>query len=121
MRIFVYGSLRRGFGNHSLLHDAKFIGDGWVPGFTMYSLGAYPMCTDGVGAVFAEAYEIDDKILSRLDALEGYPAFYNRKQVMAEISYPDSPSYLHFVRGWIYYGRQQLPKDRIVKTGKWGT
>ena len=122
MNVLVYGSLRQGFGNHELLKDSKFIGSGWASGWRMYSLGAFPMITPGVGAIYVEAYEINDVTLAHLDALEGYPYFYNRKEWPADIT--DETMGSKFMapvirKGWIYYMERDMTNSPYVKSGKW--
>ncbi len=79
-RVAVYGTLRRGGGNHRLLADlgARLVGTGRLPG-TLLDLGAFPMLPlggTGDGAV-VEVWELPDPEagLARLDALEGCPGF----------------------------------------------
>jgi len=84
VRVFVYGSLMRGFHNHRLLADATFVGENrTVPGFAMWSMGAYPAVTRNPGgtAVPGEVYEVDAETLTALDQLEGHPVHYRRESV----------------------------------------
>jgi len=83
--VSVYGTLKQGWGNHSLLSkDPKFVGSVGIDtldgvGFPIIKLGdAYEL--------LVEVYEVDEGELLRLDGLEGYrightPTFYERKQV----------------------------------------
>lgn len=84
-KVFVYGTLRRGHGNHILLRQAHFLGE-WISKDSDYF-----MCGRGVpflslkpghqGArVLGEMYEVTDEQLERLDQLEGHPAWYCRKE-----------------------------------------
>lgn len=109
MRVAVYGSLKKNCTNHSLLACTKFIGTDIIPNWDMYSFGYFPCIIPGDGKIFTEIYEITDLDLKRLDRLEGYPSFYDRKEVDTE-----------FGKAWIYYHHQlhdNLPK---VKSGNWG-
>ena len=50
MKIFVYGTLMRGEGNHSLLssESTQFLGEAITQrGFTLYDLGAFPGMVKG--------------------------------------------------------------------------
>lgn len=85
-RVFVYGSLMRGFGNHGLLKNQAFISNASVEGFDLHSLGAFPAVVysdDDHALVRGEVYEVDDEALAKLDRLEGHPHFYERHNVMA--------------------------------------
>jgi len=88
-RVFVYGTLRKGFGNHRLLEDAKFIGDGEISGH-LYLCYGLPMVlrhkdtpreegSSGTPRVVGEVYEVDQFQLGDLDTLEGHPTCYKRE------------------------------------------
>ena len=81
--VAVYGTLKAGRGNHSLLTNASYEG----AGHTVYK---YPLQIDGCPYVFDEAgtghhvcvevYSVwDDDTLNSLDMLEGHPTHYERK------------------------------------------
>lgn len=108
-KVAVYGSLRQGMGNHGLLSGLKPLSTTTVKGFDMYSYGAFPFITDGEGEVTVEVYEVDsDNRADRLDMLEGYPSFYDRKQVITE----DGETV------WVYFIADQR-NDTPVKNGDW--
>jgi gamma-glutamylaminecyclotransferase len=91
-RVFVYGSLMSGYGNHARFLAGK-------PGvqrigpeaettfpFRMVSLGGFPGCLEddgrgGATRVKGEVYEVDNATLRDLDRLEGHPHFYRRREV----------------------------------------
>ena len=82
MLVMVYGTLKKGFGNHRLLHGSEYAGPASVAG-TMYSLGAFPAVTlGGERTVLGEVYDVDESVLRSLDSLEGYPGWYNREEVV---------------------------------------
>jgi gamma-glutamylcyclotransferase (GGCT)/AIG2-like uncharacterized protein YtfP len=83
-RIFVYGTLKRGFaGAHLLLRDARFEGAAsTAEGYALYDLGAYPaLVRASNGVVRGEAYSIPRDMLAVLDAYEGVPELYERQLV----------------------------------------
>ena len=72
--IAVYGSLKKGFYNHSILQGvSEFLGEGVEKGFELYSLGAYP-CAVNTGRkedkIQVEYYLVDEKTFARLDGME---------------------------------------------------
>lgn len=81
MRVFVYGTLKRGGYNHHYLSKAEFLGDYCTPPkYAFYDLGYYPAMTgeDKRIAVKGEVYQIDKKTIRELDILEGVPDLYDR-------------------------------------------
>ena len=87
--VAVYGSLKKGFGNHRLLAHIEANTKDVVQGFDMYSLGGFPGIKKGEGSIAVELYEVDDTTLSRLDSLEGYRkgadnTFYDRLTVTTD-------------------------------------
>lgn len=80
-RVFVYGTLKRGYGNNSLLSKSEFIGADTLKGYKMMSKGAFPAIfktLDEYFRVYGEVYEVDDSTLEILDYLEGVPNHYRR-------------------------------------------
>lgn len=81
MRVFVYGTLKKGQSNNYLLEGAEFLGEYRTPPkYSLYSLGQYPaMSVKDLGvAVLGEVYQVDTKTLGLLDLLEGVPDLYKR-------------------------------------------
>ena len=111
--VFVYGTLKRGFGNSVLLNEAEFVQEAVTsPEFTMRSLGFFPgVQLVGETPISGEIYKVTDLELKRLDRLEGYPNFYNRKQI--EIPGVD-------VRPWMYYlPEEEYLKNDVLPSGIW--
>jgi len=81
--VFVYGTLKRGQGNHGILHNkSEFVAHARIGNeFTAYSKGiGYPFMAEvaGIGCV-GEVYQVNDEVLANLDRLEGHPGYYERK------------------------------------------
>lgn len=97
--VFVYGTLKKGFSNHCFLRNAVFVGQGWtVDSYALY-LDEYPGVyrDNPVGRVRGEVYEVDRRLLARLDALEDHPALYCREKI--DVLLDDGRT----VRVWIYF------------------
>lgn len=78
----VYGTLKKGGSNHGLLSDSQFIGlASTLPAYSLVSMGGYPGLLPGEDTVLLELYEVDDKTLYYLDALEGHPNYYRRELI----------------------------------------
>ncbi|WP_335870800.1 gamma-glutamylcyclotransferase [Bacillus sp. 2205SS5-2] len=73
MYLFVYGSLRKYEKNHFFLDKATLVSNqAWVIG-TLYDTGkGYPTLSNGKQRVYGEVYEVNNEIIARIDALEGY-------------------------------------------------
>lgn len=87
--IFVYGTLKRKYGNHGVLGNARFLGEGVVTSgsFSMFN-GGFPFVSDDIrfheyrGDIVGELYQTSDKrILDNLDRLEGVPFLYVKREV----------------------------------------
>jgi gamma-glutamylcyclotransferase (GGCT)/AIG2-like uncharacterized protein YtfP len=86
IRVFVYGSLKNGQGNHRLLAKAKFLGRSYIEGnYRMVSLGGFPGVirheSIPMNRIVGEVYQVDEDTLQSLDVLEGHPRFYKRDKV----------------------------------------
>lgn len=88
-KVFVYGSLKKGGGNHGVLGRSKLIGEGLTNsrGFNMFD-GSFPFVTDDLidteraGSIMGEVYEVEnDAVMNNLDRLEGVPHLYVRREV----------------------------------------
>lgn len=111
-KVFVYGSLKRGLGNHVLLAGSTFLGlDKVESGFNMVSLGAFPGVVPANPGypVLGEVWEITDEVLSDLDMLEGHPRFYRRVRVPTR-----------FGEAWIYVLPPEYDEEqaRVIR-GVW--
>ena len=102
-RLFVYGTLMRGFRLHRLLAGrAAYRGPGQVGG-RLYDLGTYPGAVpDAFGTVRGELYEVDDpKLWRALDSAEGPQ--YDRQEIAVRV--PGGST----VAAFIYWYRGPLP------------
>ena len=77
-RLFVYGTLRKGCGNHRRLDKSKYVGiRKTAPGFSLLCLNGLPIMVRSAGdsRVTGEMYEVTPTTMKRLDILEGHPDF----------------------------------------------
>ena len=112
--VAVYGSLRKGLGNHRLLSTSESLGTHVVNiPFKMVSLGGFPALVpqDDSHEITVELYTSDDPdVYSSLDMLEGYPSFYNRKKIAVD----GKPAWVYFIESHEYVrGRD------VVESGDW--
>jgi gamma-glutamylaminecyclotransferase len=83
VRLFVYGTLKRGFAREDLMNGATFDGAAMTQrGYALYDLGEYPALVLGTdGVVHGEVYRVTPEHLEALDRYEGYPELYGREPV----------------------------------------
>ena len=106
--VFVYGTLKEGKSNNSLLKDSKKITDDMVDG-RIYSLGGFPGLKHEAGTVYGEVYEVDDETLARMDHLEGHPKFYTREPITTQRG----------VICWCYFYNHDVHKRHQITSGVW--
>lgn len=115
-KVFVYGSLKRGFGNHGLLQQdgADFVREAKTrPGFTMYSLGGFPgIIRTGEGVISGEVFSVNERVLRHLDRLEGHPSFYRREDIILE----DGEEVMGYV---LPVGSSYMERCPVVEGGVW--
>lgn len=91
-RLFVYGTLLRGEGNHDFLTEgpgAHFVRVArTLPAYRLVAVGAFAgfpgLLLGGSTAVDGEVFEVGAAVLSRVDMLEGHPRFYRRTPIVLE-------------------------------------
>lgn len=90
-KVFVYGSLKMGYGNHHILSSSKFLGNDLTKHdmYRMFSFGGFPGVIESPGQhgtyISGEVYEVDEETMKKLDILESNGFFYKREIV--ELSY----------------------------------
>jgi gamma-glutamylcyclotransferase (GGCT)/AIG2-like uncharacterized protein YtfP len=120
--LFVYGTLMSG--ERMSLADmagmsVQFISNDSIDG-EMYNIGRFPgvKIPDGIGGtaeggiVYGEVYRLlTPGLVARLDAYEGYPDLYDRRQVITG-------------KGrtvWVYTFNPAVTEYELIKTGDWRT
>jgi gamma-glutamylaminecyclotransferase len=95
--VFVYGTLKKTYGNNRLLQTSEFLGEDTTIGdFRMKQVG-FPAVWKAreddeisdaekpfYGKVSGEVYRVTDEVLERLDNLESNGRMYQREQVLVE-------------------------------------
>lgn len=117
IRVFVYGTLKRGRGNHRLLDQdgVEFLGRSLIKGpHAFVHLGGFPgVVKDALKdprEIGGEVYEVTNDVLLSLDMLEGHPTFYERQKVSTK-----------FGKAWIYFlpNREHYTRMQSVETPFW--
>jgi gamma-glutamylcyclotransferase (GGCT)/AIG2-like uncharacterized protein YtfP len=105
-RVFVYGTLKRGFCNHRLLEGCEFFGSAaTVPTFKMIETGFPVIMPDPDGKpVSGEVYTVDDQTLERLDRQEREGLSYDRELI--DVTLPLAGGVRLPSKAFIYVGRE---------------
>lgn len=125
MKVFVYGTLKKGGSNHHVMENAqgklismailrnkelRFVGNGAFPAVTL-GKGL------GNGLVYGEVYEVSPKNIYMIDRLEGYrkdnpkDSFYVRKETTAYLP-NGKPMQVHY-----YLWNNQMPLGQTIVNG----
>ncbi len=78
-KVFVYGTLMSGEGNHGYLQNSTFLGKTFIEGYDMYDVGWYPAITPGNGRIIGELYQVPVEDMPSIDSLEGEGHLYLKK------------------------------------------
>jgi gamma-glutamylcyclotransferase (GGCT)/AIG2-like uncharacterized protein YtfP len=89
-RLFVYGTLRRGFPNHVELAGAEFLGSLLTDArYALVQREGYPALVHGSEAISGELYAVNAALLARLDVFEG-AGYVRRPVALADGSVADA-------------------------------
>jgi len=118
IRLFVYGTLQSGGGNHLLLARGRYLGDCGVLG-VLYDLGGIPAATFDTAApmpVRGEAWAVPAEDVEAIDRLEG-----TARQLYARVEVPVAVGPLAGQTVHAYQGERVLagPRSRVVADGRW--
>lgn len=101
MRLAVYGTLRRKYGNHGLISraSATHVGDGWTDEkHALYASGIpYVQKDGGESRVRVEVYDIPEEFVPSIDQLEGHPQWYRREETSITLDSGEN------VTAWLYF------------------
>lgn len=119
-RVFVYGTLKRGHGNHALVAPYLVrVLPGRVEGYDLYGLPPgperpypYPAMVPGRGRVYGEVLFLQEEALPLLDELEEEGREYRRVRVWVETE--EGP-----LEAWAYLYLDDLEGARALPEGVW--
>jgi gamma-glutamylcyclotransferase (GGCT)/AIG2-like uncharacterized protein YtfP len=114
-RVAVYGTLKQGLANFSLLNDASFLGTDSLNKISLYDLGPYPGAkAESSAGIEVEVYEVDALQMQQLDELEECIAdapelgLYHRRQFMTR-----------FGLAWVYLYNPSVEGLKVQRCGSW--
>lgn len=91
MKLMVYGTLKKGYGNNILLQGAKYLGEAVTKKHYVLLNCGFPKATTltvdeqdyPMLPVMGEVYEVDERHIRSCDSLEGHPDWYRRETIKA--------------------------------------
>lgn len=116
MKLFVFGSLKKGEWANAKLAGCMFLGKAVShDSFLMADVG-YPMIVpvddDGGHRVEGEIYEINAAVLAACDRYEGYPSHYTREEKLFSLDPGDGDPMPATVEAWVYFNHN-LPAQAM--------
>lgn len=125
--VFVYGTLKTGFGNNSLLYDSILVGEAVsFHSYTMIDLGGCPMLASNTTNlsrhVVGEMWRVESPhTLARLDRLEGHPVFYKRSLAAFTVNGKLKVAWCYFSSREIEEKTQaaMISDDLLTQNGEW--
>lgn len=117
--VFVYGTLKEGFGNHRVLSSSRKVGEA-ITCSDSYSMidGGFPtVVLGGKFHVKGELYEVvDERVMRNLDMLEGVPTLFDhhKTQVKVDSDVYDALMYVGANPKWINGRNQVIPNEENV-------
>lgn len=115
---FVYGTLKKGYGNHRIIEGAFPLGPGTVKGMAVYDGPGFPYATLGEPdeQVVGEVYACTPEMARRMDILEGYPHHYDRAKVNVLVGEEKQEAWMYF-----HPNRKEVEKFYTrIPEGVWG-
>jgi gamma-glutamylaminecyclotransferase len=114
MRVFVYGSLKKGKKLHHYLKNARFLG--YAQTVYKYPMilsknGWYPYLLDKKNRGYfikGEVYEINYNLLKILDRLEEVPRYYKRKKIVVNLNGKKIEAFCYFYAGVKKFVKKEL-------------
>ena len=115
MKLFVYGTLKKGGGNHRYLEGSKFICNYELKHHILFDIGygfpyMYKCSTEE--SVLGEVYEVNEADIKMVDRLEGHPVHYKRCLM----------NFREEIAGMYYYltTHNSIPDNaKTIKSGYW--
>jgi gamma-glutamylcyclotransferase (GGCT)/AIG2-like uncharacterized protein YtfP len=99
VKIFVYGTLKRGGQLNGHLEGQQFVGVAkTAPGYILYNLGWFPgMQKTGTAQVSGELWKVQDSHLRQLDLVEG--SYFKRTPIELDFPYQNEE-----IQAYLYIG-----------------
>ncbi len=108
-KVFVYGTLRKGWGNHRLLRHLNGVPAVTENHYSLYARRIPFVHKNPVSPIVGEVYEVDERTLESLDRLEGHPRWYVREEVPVVLETGEVTS------AWLYFNDSE--DGQLIESG----
>lgn len=112
MKLFVYGTLKRGGHLSYYLDECEFLGTATTPPvFRLFDLGYYPALVFADGyPITGEVYEVDS--LAIFDRVEDFPCLYTR----GEFDVGSCTAWIYYASEWL---AEKITRNPELTSGVW--
>jgi gamma-glutamylcyclotransferase (GGCT)/AIG2-like uncharacterized protein YtfP len=116
IKIAVYGTLKKGFANHSLIATEDYLGNTVLSDICLYDIGPYPGARkESSSGVLVEVYAVRPEVLLRLDVLEEYDPTDPGNSLYTRELFPSC-----FGAVWVYLYQAPVDEKSRQSSGVWG-
>jgi len=122
--VAVYGTLKKGYSNNSMLSNSRYIGKGKTLNKYPLEVSGLPYLHDVKGSghnVDVHIYKVSDQVLSNLDSLEGHPHHYKRSEIMIKRKNGQVKCWVYFIQTRTYINSmnciQSYKQERSIYRG----
>jgi len=114
-KLFVYGTLKRGFPLHRWMSRSEYIGKAETTQLMAMYSGGIPFVTDReqVSRIHGELFSVDADTLRGTDRVEGHPVHYTRR--LTKVRTHDGEEH----EAWLYFYDHELVYPHLVPTGSY--
>ncbi len=112
--VAVYGTLKKGGGNHRYLYGQRFVGKGTTRDKYPLVINGLPYLLDNPLAadshhVEVEVYKVSQQAFDDIDMLEGHPTFYKRRRLPIKLNSGT------IISAWVYFINRDTTYDQLKK------
>jgi len=109
--VFVYGTLKVGFGNNYLLRGSECLGVAKTQEYYSMTSSGIPFVhhTPKQTTIKGELYKVNKNTLHQLDMLEGHPNWYKRQQVWVVDGYGGP-----LAKAWLYFNNVDRGSQKLL-------
>lgn len=101
VKMFVYGTLKSGYGNNILLQNERKIGNAETVDSYIMKAGGIPYVFKDkkLSTIKGELWEVDKDTLPSIDRLEGHPNWYKREKINVISNDKEHSAWIYFMQG----------------------